>query len=92
MPGPTRPNSSSSPLPPYGGKQGRAPVGALSLTGAAVSADPAARTIAVTNATVSMGANLAAAFNEAFAKPIGKSDVFHAGESLGTVSFVAQAQ
>jgi hypothetical protein len=39
-----------------------------------------------------MGPNLAAAFNEAFAKPIGKPDVFHAGEPLGTISFTAQAQ
>jgi hypothetical protein len=35
--------------------------------------------IGVTNATVTMGANLAAAFNEAFAKPQGKANVFAAG-------------
>ncbi|MCW2987237.1 MAG: hypothetical protein JWM24_175, partial [Solirubrobacterales bacterium] len=57
-----------------------------------VIANPAARTIAVTNATLSMGANLAAAFNEAFAKPLGKGSVFAAGEALGTVSFVAVGQ
>jgi hypothetical protein len=78
-----------APSPPYPGKQGRSPVGALSLAGAQVSADPAARTIGVTGATVSLGANLAAAFNEAFAKPLGKSEVFHAGEALGSVGFVA---
>jgi hypothetical protein len=77
------------PSPPYAGKLGRSPVGALSLAGATVSADPAARTIGVANATVSLGANLAAAFNDAFAKPIGKGEVFHAGEALGNVSFVA---
>jgi hypothetical protein len=81
-----------TPSPPYAGKLGRSPVGTLSLAGAAVSADPAARTIGVSNATVSLGANLAAAFNEAFAKPIGKGEVFHVGEALGSVSFVAQAQ
>ena len=81
-----------APSPPYAGKVGRTPVGALSLAGAAVTSDPAARTIGVTNAAVTMGANLAAAFNDAFAKPIGKADVFAAGEPLGTISFTAQAQ
>jgi hypothetical protein len=78
-----------TPSPPYAGKLGRSPVGALSLSGATVSTDPAARTIGVTNATVSLGANLAAAFNDAFAKPLGKGEVFHGGEPLGSVSFVA---
>ncbi|MCW2988981.1 MAG: hypothetical protein JWM24_1919, partial [Solirubrobacterales bacterium] len=41
------------------------------------------------NAVLSMGANLAAAFNEAFAKPLGKGEVFHGGEALGSVGFVA---
>ena len=80
------------PSPPYAGKQGRVPVGALSLAAAAISSNPAARTISVTNATVTMGANLAQAFNEAFAKPIGRANVFAAGEPLGTISFTAQAQ
>jgi hypothetical protein len=80
------------PTPTYPGKQGRAPVGALSLAGAAVSANPSARTVAVTNAAVTMDANLAAAFNEAFAKPLHKPAAFAAGEPLGTVSFTAQAQ
>jgi hypothetical protein len=80
------------PSPPYPGKQGRVPVGGLSLAGAAIASNPSARTIGVTNARVSMGANLAATFNEAFAKPIGKGSVFAAGEPLGTVSFTAQAQ
>jgi len=81
-----------SPSPPYGGKQGRVSVGTLSLAGAALSAEPIARTVGVANASISMGANLAAAFNDAFAKPQGKSDVFHAGEALGSISFTAQAQ
>jgi len=81
-----------APSPPYAGKLGRTPVGTLSLAGAAISADPSARTIGVTNAAVAMGANLAAAFNEAFAKPQGKANVFAAGNPLGTISFVAQAQ
>ena len=41
---------------------------------------------------MTMQANLAQAFNEAFAKPLGKANVFAAGEPLGTVSFTAQAQ
>jgi hypothetical protein len=81
-----------APSPPYGGKQGRVPVGTLSLAGAAVNADPGARTITVTNAAVSMGANLATAFNDAFATPLKKANVFAAGEPLGSISFVAQAQ
>jgi hypothetical protein len=81
-----------TPSPPYPGKVGRAPVAALSLAGASVVADPGARTIAVANAALTMGANLAAAFNEAFAKPLGKGSVFAAGEPLGSLSFTAQAQ
>jgi hypothetical protein len=81
-----------TPSPPYGGKLGRAPVAALSLAGASVAADPGARTIAVANAALTMGANLAAAFNEAFAKPLGKGSVFAAGEPLGSLSFTAQGQ
>jgi len=81
-----------APSPPYPGKLGRSPVGALSLAGASLSADPAARTVTVANATVSLGANLASAFNEAFAKPLGRGEVFGAGEALGTISFTAQAQ
>jgi hypothetical protein len=77
------------PSPPYAGKLGRMPAGTLSLGGATVSSDPKARTVGVTNASVTMGANLAAAFNEAFAKPLGKGEVFHGGEVLGSVSFTA---
>jgi hypothetical protein len=80
------------PSPPFPGRQGRLSVGVLGLTGAAISSDPAARTIAVAGATVTMGANLAAAFDEAFAKPQNKADVFQAGEQLGTISFTAQAE
>jgi hypothetical protein len=80
------------PSPPFPGKQGRVSVGALGFSGATISSDTAARTIGVANATVTMGANLAAAFNEAFAKPQGKANVFAAGEPLGTISFTAQAE
>jgi hypothetical protein len=80
------------PSPPYPGKEGRVAVAALSLAGASVAADPKARTIAVTGATMTMQANLAQAFNEAFAKPLGKPAVFAPGDALGTVSFTALAQ
>jgi hypothetical protein len=50
------------------------------------------RTIAVTGAPLTLEPTTAQAFNEAFAKPIGKADVFAAGETLGTISFTAQAQ
>jgi hypothetical protein len=80
------------PSPPYAGKVGRTPVGALSLAGASISSDPSARTIGVTNASLAMDANLATAFNEAFAKPQGKANVFAAGEPFATLTFTAQAQ
>jgi hypothetical protein len=80
------------PSPPYSGKQGRVPVGTLSLAGAAIATDASARTVGVSNAMVTIGANLAAAFNEAFAKPLKKANVFAVGEPLGTISFTAQAQ
>jgi hypothetical protein len=80
------------PSPPYPGKQGRVTVAGLSLAGASVSSSPSARTITVANATLTMQANLAQAFNEAFAKPLGKPDAFAAGDPLGTLSFTAQAQ
>jgi hypothetical protein len=80
------------PSPPYAGKQGRLGVAGLSLAGASVSASPSARTITVDNATLAMQANLASAFNEAFAKPQGKADVFAAGDPLGTISFTASGE
>jgi hypothetical protein len=80
------------PTPPYPGKQGRAPAASLSLAGATVSSNPSARTVTVTNAGLAMQSNLATAFNEAFAKPQGKPNVFAGGDPLGTLSFIAQAE
>ena len=79
----------AQPSPPYAGKQGRVAVGALSLSGAAVSSNPKALTIGVTNATVALTRALAGTLNEVFARPLGKADVFSAGEALGSVSFSA---
>jgi hypothetical protein len=77
------------PSPPYGGKVGRVPV--APLLGAAVSADPKARTVTLSGA-LSLDAATAALFNEVFAKPQGKAGVFVAGEALGALSFVAVGQ
>ncbi len=75
------------PSPPYPGKQGR--VGLLDLGAAALSSEPAARTVTVSSAPLTLQAATAAAFNQAFAQ--GK-EVFRAGEALGALSFTAQGQ
>lgn len=80
------------PSPPYGGKLGLVEIAALAYPLAAVSSDPSARTIGLTGASLALGASTAQTFNEVFARPQGKDNVFTAGESLGTVSFVAQGQ
>lgn len=80
------------PSPPFAGKAGRQPVGGLSLAGATVTPDPAARTVTVANATLTLQPGMAQTFNDAFARPQGQADVFAAGEPLGTVSFTAQGQ
>jgi hypothetical protein len=64
-------------------------VAALTLPGPAL-ADAKARTVSVAGATLALDPGTAAAFNEVFAKPQGKSSVFAAGEALGSVSFTAQ--
>jgi len=74
------------PAPPYAGKVGPVAVGALTLT--SVSADPQARTIAM-SAALALEPAAAVAFNQAFAE--GK-ETFRPGEALGTLSFVAHAQ
>ncbi len=75
------------PSPPYPGKVGR--LGILDLAGGAGSSDPAARTIGLSGAQLTLQGLAASAFNQAFAA--GK-EVFRAGELLGTLSFVAQGQ
>lgn len=84
------PEINTQPSPPYAGKAGRLSVAALTLTVPPV-ANPQARTITVGGA-LAMDPATAAAFNEVFAKPQGKSDVFVPGEAVGTVSFVGQGQ
>jgi hypothetical protein len=75
------------PTPAFPGKLGQVPV--LSLGGGAVDSDPAARTITLAGAPLTLAPGTAAAFNQAFAA--GKDD-FKAGEFMGALSFTAQGQ
>ena len=75
------------PTPAYPGKLGQLPL--LGLAPGSVSSDPSARTITVSGTPLALNATAAAHFNLAFAA--GK-EVFHAGEPLGAVSFIAQTQ
>jgi hypothetical protein len=79
------------PSPPYGGKQGRIPIADLAAI-AAIAANPRARTITVTGAALSLQAATATAFEETFARPLGRAGVFQTGEALGTISFTARGQ
>jgi hypothetical protein len=58
----------------------------------AFATEPAARTISSTGAALTLEPGVAQAMNEAFCKPIGRPDAFSAGETFGSVSFVAQAE
>lgn len=77
------------PAPPYPGKQGQAGIFDLDASSAAVSTNPAARTISLAGASLRLQAQSAASFNQAFAE--GK-EVFKAGDLFGTISFQAQGQ
>ncbi len=68
------------------GNVGRAPNSLLDLSAASFGADPAARTISVANAVMRMTAEGAASLNTLYGTE------FKAGDSLGSVSFTAQAQ
>jgi hypothetical protein len=65
----------------------------MGLGAGAFSAEPAARTITASGAQVTLGAAMAQAFDEAFARPLGRPDSsFTAGEVLGTVGFTATGE
>lgn len=83
------PEAEILPSPPYAGKQERASAAALAPTAATPNAK--ARSVSVAGALY-LDAATAATFNEVFAKPLGKSGVFVAGEALGAISFIAQGQ
>jgi hypothetical protein len=77
------------PSPPFAGKVGILPLGQVAI--AAYAADAGSSTISGSFG-VAMDPAMAQTFNEMFATPQGKSGIFVAGESLGTVSFAAQGQ
>ncbi len=78
-----------SPSPPYQGRSERPTLFAIGMSGASASADPGARTITLSGASLAMGAQLAAAFDEAFA---GGKEEFKAGDLLGTFGFTVRAE
>lgn len=78
------------PTPTYPGKLGQ--VGIAGLAPGSVSADPTLRTVSVAGEALTLNAETAGAFNEAFARPQGMADVFFPGEALGDLSFVAQTE
>lgn len=62
------------------------------LGAVAPTTEPVARTIAVAGLPLTLEAGTAQDFNEAFARPLKKPDAFLGGETLGRISFTAQAQ
>lgn len=62
------------------------------LGAGAFATEPAARTLTDTGAALNLEPGIAQAMNEAFGKPIGRPDSFAAGETFGTISFLAQAE
>lgn len=77
------------PTPAFPGKLGQIGVFGIDLAHAVVSSEPKSRTISVSGASLSLAAQSAQTFNEAFAA--GKA-VFAAGEAFGVVSFAAVGQ
>jgi hypothetical protein len=80
----------TQPSPPYGGKIGPAAVSSLVVSSS--QANPKARTVSVATGSLQISSATAASFNEVFAKPQGRDNVFASGESLGSLTFVAQGQ
>jgi hypothetical protein len=78
------------PAPPHPGELGR--VSIADLGAGAVASDPKARTITVTGSPMTLQPTTAQELNETFAMPQGRSDVFRAGDLLGTISFSASAE
>jgi hypothetical protein len=74
---------------PMAGKQDRASV--ASFAPSSTAANARARSVALAG-TLYLEAGTASAFNELFAKPLGKDGVFVAGEAVGGLSLVAVGQ
>jgi hypothetical protein len=77
------------PSPPYPGKVGKVRIAAFSVGSARVSSIPKAATIEVEGATLTLSAETATYFNEAFAQG---RPVFTGQEPCGAISFTATAQ
>jgi hypothetical protein len=77
--------ASSGPGPNQGGA-------VFGLASGTAGSDPANRRLSLAGAPLALEAATAQAFNEAFAKPQDKEDVFAAGEAVGTFVFTAQAE
>jgi hypothetical protein len=77
------------PTPAFPGKLGRVPTFGTAFSPANVVSDPKARTIAMNGAVATLDAQIAAYFNQAFAKG---APTFAAGEAIGTISFGATSQ
>jgi hypothetical protein len=75
------------PAPPYAGKIGR--TGVFDAAGGSVSADPGQRTVSDQGISLTLTAASAQQLNDAFDEGKG---LFGAGEAVGTMLFVAQAQ
>ena len=75
------------PTPAFPGKLGR--IGTYQLSSASISSNAKARTVSLSNGSLTLTAQSAQSFNEAFAE--GKAD-FGAGELVGVLGFVAQGQ
>jgi hypothetical protein len=77
------------PSPPYAGKAGLLTLGPE--TTSAYVAESTARTVSGT-VTLTLDPAMATTFNETFATPQGKQDVFVGGEALGMMTFSAATQ
>ncbi len=77
------------PTPAFPGKLGQIGTYAIDMSHAAIASDPKTRTISVTNAYLTLDAQTAKTFNEAFAAG---ASTFAPGELFGTISFAATAQ
>lgn len=64
----------------------------LGLGTGVYSAEPTARTITASGAQLTLSSTMAQAFNEAFAKPLGRPDAFIAGETLGSIGFTTTGE
>jgi hypothetical protein len=77
------------PAPPYRGKIGLAAVASLDLSVATIASYPSRRALELGGGRLVLSAEAAAELNELFARG---EPVFSAGETMGSVSFLAEAE